>query len=80
MKYLIFLSILYLCSADDILQYTFTNLTPGQLYKISIATVNSGTQSDQASVYVITGTHSKLKDLWWFKSSGKATLSLTFPV
>lgn len=61
--WLTFFADFLLCSADDILQYTFTNLTPGQLYKISIATVNSGTQSDQASVYVITGTHSKFIDL-----------------
>ncbi|XP_061167523.1 tyrosine-protein phosphatase 10D-like [Saccostrea echinata] len=40
--------------SSDILQYTFTNLTPGQLYKISITTVNKGIQSDQASVHVIT--------------------------
>ena len=53
----------YFDSADDILQYTFYNLTPGQLYKISIATVNNGTQSDQASVFVITGKHSFTKDL-----------------
>lgn len=59
--------LLYFDSADDILQYTFYNLTPGQLYKISIATVNNGTQSDQASVFVITGKHSFTKDLNWLK-------------
>ncbi|XP_061167520.1 receptor-type tyrosine-protein phosphatase eta-like [Saccostrea echinata] len=33
---------------------SLTYLTPGQLYKISITTVNKGIQSDQASVHVIT--------------------------
>ncbi|XP_048769835.1 tyrosine-protein phosphatase 10D-like isoform X2 [Ostrea edulis] len=41
-------------NSSDILQYTFTNLTPGQLYKISITTVNQGIQSDRATVQVIT--------------------------
>jgi hypothetical protein len=42
-------------SSSDVLQYTFTDLTPGQLYQVSVTTVNQGIQSDQASVQLITG-------------------------